>query len=292
MGDMPYSVDKGQGLTTVEGMLNYAGEQVAISFVQRWRFIAGAAAEPEDRTHNLVDVMDDLLSGGALPAWDAPGDYVGGKSLKQHLHDEWFGGSTGQNFFLKLIGDVEGVIGEALCRAIEISLGIQIPPSGTAVPTPLRQWPISLWWTCPAPRFDVHLSWEGEVTGDGSVTAVVLTPGITGGALFQTLNLDPTQINPGGAYGQYHLDEEDADGFSPAPAMDSPPLYGGNGITYAERTSGCWIVSATETKTIGAAIVLQPEPSGQWTIEGFSEIKLEGPPSVVSPAYKSGGVKA
>lgn len=307
MGDMPYSIDKGQALTFVDDTLNRAPESELVKFVRTWR----QNPQPKD----LITVFsEELVHPGEVytpdgdpgraameakyPAWYAENYWHNAPaSIDLHLTNHWF--SPG--FFLGLEGGlVEEIVGETVCRSVEASLGVDITGlPGDPAPASSRRWPIDLWWACPAPRFDGHVSWQ-EIGTSGHVRVLFLTPGTLGGALFSPLTTDPTLVDPTDAtYGHYHLEVDEARTYAAGPTMATPPTY--DAIPHDGRfschESGSWIVSAQSTE------IVWPDDD---KIPGFRtrppfDVKVEkdplpiilqtGPVEVVSPAFASGGVR-
>lgn len=304
MGDMPYSIDKGQALTHVDEILNGAEDNELISFVRTWR-------DKANKRHQLVRIFtEQLVHPGLAYAplgsaerpnreadfshWYSANGLIGtDMPIDVHLSDHWFG-ETG--FFVGLVGGLaEEIVGETICRAIEASLAIAIEGApGDPLPVPVRRWSFDLWWACPAPRFDGHVTWR-ENGASGQVRVLFLTPGIEDGALFVLLTTDPTKLDPmNKVYGRYHLEEDEARGYASLPSMSAPPTYDSfvhDGL-FSYHGCGSWIISARATVSaleddglLRLRRIFEPEE------DPFPKVIQSGGVAVVSPAYASGGTK-
>ncbi len=305
MGDMPYSIDKGQALAAVEDLMNSASDDDAISFVSTWRHKAKQGELVKTISEQLVHPGKKYAGRGSgkrdkrarkYPEWYGPDHHVNGPgALDLHLQEHWYDPDSG--FFLGISGDIEGIVGEALCRAFEASMGKDVPAQGPLEPKSKRRrrWPIDMWWVCPAPRFDVGVSWWTDggsgSAHDGQVRVVFLTPPFKGGVIFQQLDTDPTKIAANDPdYGRYRLTEAQARNYSPTASMATAPLYDlENDGLYAHHSCGSWIVSTQRTTIVTNPVSAQPHGEAQNDV--FPHVELSGPITTVSPAFANGGVR-
>ena len=323
MGDMPYTVDKGVGITLIARALNKASDSDLIAYVQALRGPGGPQV--------VRNFAEKIIHPGAseavrLVTQDPPWWYTAPPphlwdvtppiSMRQHFLDDWYvSPSTG--WWTNLTADVEGIMAEGMARAVEIALGIDIPALGV-VPEPIRRWPIDMWWTCGVSRFDVHLSWMQEPVGSPFVRFHVMTPsfGKNGIYLFEDLEHDPTNVmtDP-----RYRLDVAEARNFAVQPQLNGTATYSqaGDGKFLSHR-EGSWLVSAKDTEVEGPTpeqlqealaelttteqiqyVVRVLDKTGVFSSIGsplghvapvWNNVKLTGPVTSVSMALGSGGV--
>ncbi|MDY7100911.1 MAG: hypothetical protein S0880_06955 [Actinomycetota bacterium] len=292
---MPYSVDKGPGISLLESAFNGATDDELVAFIEQ----AGALVDSVDvlKSDDLTTLMERTVFRNGTPTWWSGGP----KSLKDHFEVDWYTPSTG--FFLQLQGEVQRIMAEALRRAMIIATGYDENAEKKAT----RRWPIDVWWVCPLPRFDVQVSWErfsrnysrmpewaaralrfatrqlcGPDAVEGRVTMYIFTPAFDGGRLFSDLETDPTQLPEDD---QYHLRAGDAANFRVRPELDHAPVYppGNRERPFRDHRRGSFIVSLQHVK------VSPPAGSGS-TEPVWNDVELSGRPTWTSPAVRSGGV--
>jgi hypothetical protein len=249
---MPYIIDKGPGIALIEQVLNTAPEPDLVKFVQAMR--NGAPDVVTAFAETLLH-PGQLAPNGNDPAWWYVAPQPGGNamSMRDHFTHHWYV-QPSTAWWSNFDGPVERIMAEAMARAVEISLGVDIPAAGAA-PAAVRRWPIDMWWTCGAPRFDVQLTWMQPPAGPPLVRFLVITPGFEGATLFPDITIDPTTIDPAGKLGQYRLAPADARNYKANPRLDAPATYDAPGDgSFVSHSRGAWMVSARDHELSGPTL--------------------------------------
>jgi hypothetical protein len=191
--------------------------------------------------------------------------------LKRHINRDWFGlsedGCTstvpehgGTGIWQGWRGDAEGIVRDALIRAIEVSLGLEHLPwtgeredplgdyrIGSDGPVP-RNWSMAFWASGPVPWLQASVAWNAGEDEDGRVEVTWLLPAAR--QRFQ---------------GDLSTDTNEYDVNPPNPGPGGP-------------RNGSWIIGQESTR---------PELGRGTRIIHVSR----GPTVVVQPTLAAGGVK-
>jgi hypothetical protein len=252
---MPYNLEQGPYLAMLEDLIN---------------------TDPLRCLRSLRDLdkpVTDILRNPPIAIHGGP--YPTTAELADHIDRDWLGiepdspAPTGTSrYWSYWRGDAQGIVREALVRAIEVALGLdhdQTPDSGG----PRRQWPISLLTACGIRWLEGWISWRrvGDAPESGHVVLFILTP--THGKPAEPTLLRPTHSTPG---------------TPGAPYQENPAR--------ADGDQGLWAVGALLERRH------DPEPaSAQWVSPGnFPRPHLgptyegQGEVVVVAPSETQGGV--
>ena len=183
---MPYLLHKAAYFEVVESMLSDPGKRLWLH--ERLRRGALLSDLSGFDSTNLG-----APATGGRPGW---GDHMTPDERVAHMNEEWFGMKytaghwepqpdhfpTG--WWTDYQGDVEGILREAMIRAIEVSLGLPRTAGGEKPEgfSPSRQWPIDLYWICQGPWFQCWVLWRqsDNTAAEGHVTVLITTPAAEG----------------------------------------------------------------------------------------------------------------
>ena len=186
-------------------------------------------------------------------------------------------------------GNAEGIVREAFIRAIEVSLGAPHKPDQVKLEDiraeKRREWPIEVFWRCPAPWFESWVTWRGRPNGvvggvshSGHVTLHIHTPGHKGSALLTS----PLRVPPHNTIDEYR--EE--------PANGGPPYLS------SEGDRGMWVI-AQKNQSLrnkdGSPLTVLTSLYGDWDVPHMplgAHYVSEGEVVVVQPNEPDGGVRA
>ena len=292
-GGMPYQLEKGPYFSITEAVLEDVDDRIAL----------------------LVDLRNEKLVDD-MPTLDAPSLNEGPTTEPErfeHQNVDWYGKrgvrkadgtidwldqlpfniatnpTTG--YWYRWYGDAYAIVREAFTRAIEVSLGIphdeQQKDAAAIKQQKKQEWPIEVFWRCPAPWFESWITWRGDklsstpsTTGaqrNGHVTVHIHTPSHKGSALL----LGPiraTRTAPARAM--------DSGPYPPAPAPARPL----DPAPYSSR--GMWVV-AQPTQNEHLYDFAPPEQTGKgmWQYPAIGPlVESQGDPVVVQPNEPDGGV--
>jgi hypothetical protein len=295
MVSMPYMFQKGPDWQYLEWYLSYNGDKKRVDRkLAMHQLLCGAApgGTPDLTKGNLPSPPNPNLA-AFNPA-----------SLLEHLGTDWFGENKGtdgkdipheyngpisdgkgteparRGWWVNWYGTPSKIFSEALCRAIEVSLGLEHdkPPKKH----PRRDWPIELLWICPVGWFQAGISWRKLGGGkfplkphrNGLVTLTWLTPGNTRSA----------QAAPGAAHGLFRdlTTPQRATAPYANPKMVLNP-------TKSTEARGHWIVGHTVTETV-AHQTTNSTGTGNWPDVIPSTTSVNPDVTTVQPAWGDGGV--
>lgn len=190
-----------------------------------------------------------------------------------HCNDPTASGKWAQTgFWMQYYGNVQEIVRTTLCKAIEVSRGIDLS-AGETLENQRRQVPIDGLWKCGQAWWEGWLTWRALGDDRGSVTMMFATPG-TGSPILETAE----------------------DGRN---AKKNPATGGGTGngtrTSAPEVTSleqGMWVITHQTNITLPPIRSSRPTPLGQWDSIvpdiGPSYAGI-GPIVVVAPSYQDGG---
>lgn len=268
MSGMPYFVEKGPMLSVVESYLN-------------------------DDLSRRIKTLEGFRNGGPLgeslasTTLDMPPGYphatYGERS--KHFNEHWLGKSTrsiippvggppfeiptleklfpnGLGFWRHWHGDAEGIVRQTFIRALEAALGVD---HEAAVPDPpARNWPIEILWKCSVPWFESWVTWREHEAGQGQVTVLLATPGITVGDGIMESPIPPSNV---GKHEGYELNP-----------------------TSCGHARGMWVIThEKQATTWKPGVTVTESMEGQWH-HPFRRWLGKGPVVVVAPSEPDGGV--
>jgi hypothetical protein len=248
---MPYMIAKSPFLSFLDD--RYSRPRDAAGQLERLKIL-----------NELKNANKKVTSAGSLGT-PAVASTVGAsvRAVIRHIDNEWFGrnnpAAPTTGYWNRWKGDAEGIVREALVRAIEVSVGAN---HGSAVTSPSRWWPIEFLWTCPHPRFEAWVTWRRQGSGptEGQVTVLFTTPGVSGRTIERTIL--STKPNPGP---DYKVDPDDVSG-----------------------SHGVWVIGHQDMAT-NYAPKPKGTPMGRWHFPIARHVGV-GPVICVAPAEDEGGV--
>jgi hypothetical protein len=286
-GAMPYQLEKGPYFSVTESVLDDIQRRIWILAWLRTNPNAG---------------FDDMPTLDSTTLRTPPG-VVNPGNLYTHQNKHWYGKKGKQpqpkynaktnrttGYWHNWYGDAEGIVREVFVRAIEVSLGVPHDPDQVDLDIIERQkrreWPIEVFWRCPAPWFEGWVTWRGRphgVVGDvshtGHVTIHFHTPSHYGSALLKS----PLRL--GNVVPEYR-DEFHEPGKPPKPFLSS------------EGDRGMWVVAQRQQDLrgdTGHRLGSIDSTKGDWKLERLNigaHYVSEGEVVVVQPSEPNGGVLA
>jgi len=290
-GSMPYQLEKGPYFSVTESVLD--------DIERRCWILAWLRSHPDDGFDSMPTLDSTTLQ-------QPPGGTPINLYAHQNLH--WYG-QTQQSgnqfvqppynaltnpttgFWHNWYGEPVKIVRETFIRAIEVSLGlphetVEDDPGNADLIDPnviqsraVREWPIEVFWRCPAPWMEGWVTWRVSpyVEGDaqrhaGHVTVHFHTPSHYGSALLK----------------------------SPLRAGVRPPEYAQEKpyLTSVDRDRGMWVVAQTQQDLmdhVGLPVGSHTSVEGDWELELLgvgATYKSTGDVVVVQPSEPDGGVLA
>ncbi len=167
-GPMPYYLEKGPILSVLEDYANRGGRDGMIDLLLYLR----------DTTKRVVEcgAFDTPSLDFTIPATPFhPKQQWTGTLVKKHINEHWFNDNNLGWWVGCKADNVEGVVRDALARAIEVALGVDhlSAPTRTALESSARHhpWAIELFWKCGQNWFEAWGMWR-----HGVVTVMLATP--------------------------------------------------------------------------------------------------------------------
>jgi hypothetical protein len=281
---MPYQLEKGPYFSVTESVLNDDVER-------RIWVLAWLRSHP----HDGFDAMPTLDS----KTLHQDPNSVPVNTLYAHQNIDWYGKTKQQDgvwvqpdydpqtnpttgFWHNWYGDCEDIVRETFIRGIEVSLGVEHDPNqhdtGVIRDQAKREWPIEVFWRCPAPWFEGWVTWRDTApTGgdghkhEGHVTVHFHSPSHHGSALLKS----PLRA-----------------GARPPEYRQEPPALLSNG------KRGMWVIAQQQQDLmsgVGLPVGSHTSTEGDWQLELLgvgATYRSTGPVVVVQPSEPDGGVLA
>jgi len=299
-GGMPYQLEKGPYFSVTESVLE--DQAMRVDLLARLR-----RGEPFDEMPSLdastlnAGPLSDFLSRikhqnedwygkklvDPVTRRPVPAGTPGAVWQAQGPFDKTIDPATGRmrnpvtGYWYSWYGDAEAIMRRTFTRAIEVALGVVHDETANTVSAinPARNWPIEVFWRCPAPWFEGWVTWQRDPssTGSGHVTVHLLTPSHHRSALL----LSPIRSAPASGVPEYGQDPQTP------PTPPAPPLVA---APYGDR--GMWVIAHRDQRE---HLVYGPTggTSGAWDLPSFGPlVESKGDIVVVQPNEPDGGVRS
>jgi len=196
---MPYQLEKGTTFSVTESVLDDLNLRIP-----SLAWLRGHPNENFDTRPTLESTSLDDPNNANVPnkaqrlahQSDWYGEYVIDPATGQLVQKPYAPDHRTTGYWRNWYGNSQGIVREVWIRAIEVSLGVPHDPQQTDAQQihdhRTREWPIEVFWRCPAPWFEGWITWRGKPEGNhkvshsGHVTVHFHTPGHNGGGLIQS----------------------------------------------------------------------------------------------------------
>jgi hypothetical protein len=284
---MPYQLEKGPYFAVTESLLDDIPRRIE--------------ALARSRGGDPIDDMPGLDSASLVVA---PSTAAAALLAGQfHQNHDWYGmnlnpvtgkwdpqppfsqGNRTTGYWHNWYGNPDLIMRETFIRAIEVSLGVPHDPKNldtTSIAVAKKhEWPIEVFWRCPAPWFETWVTWRGtENPGQstdktGHVTVHVHSPSHDNAALIES----PIRSAPDNARAEY---------------KDEPNTPNGPYLSSDNRERGMWVIAHRNQDPVIPIFGPITTAVGQiWGLPNFgSGYHSHGEIVAVQPNEPDGGVKA